>query len=75
MRRKREAACFNSEEFDKKMYIDRCNCTEEDWECDFGYYRKKGNGTCVHISSEFDSKFTPPSEEPPKNCKNTYEVS
>jgi len=57
------------------MYIDRCNCTEEDWECDFGYYRKKGNGTCVHISSEFDSKISAPTNEPPKNCKGTYEVT
>lgn len=27
--------------------VETCPCTEADWECDFGYYRKIDGGECI----------------------------
>jgi Sortilin, neurotensin receptor 3,/Sortilin, neurotensin receptor 3, C-terminal len=42
VRRKRLAECFNGEEFERTKFIENCECTEEDFECDLGYYRDYG---------------------------------
>ncbi len=36
-RRKREAACFNPQKLETAVTHDNCACTEEDFECDYGY--------------------------------------
>jgi hypothetical protein len=46
VRRKREAQCFNKEEFDKWYFFEICQCTEADWECDVGYTRSS-TGSCL----------------------------
>ena len=33
--------------FLNKEFIEKCKCTEEDWECDFGYYRKLEGSECI----------------------------
>jgi len=53
VRRKREAECFNPEEYDKKLFVDQCECTEEDWECDFGFYRSPVNDSCIPLNKTF----------------------
>ena len=58
VRRKRSAVCFNGEEFEKKTSIERCECTEEDWECDVGFERS-GDGPCLP-SNGAEIDYTPP---------------
>jgi len=36
------------------MFIDVCECTVEDWECDYGFYRKIDGGPCVPIAILFE---------------------
>lgn len=36
------------------MFIDVCECTAEDWECDYGFYRKIDGGPCVPIAILFE---------------------
>lgn len=45
VRRKQDVQCFNGEEFERLRFVKNCECTEEDFECDYGYYRE-GNGEC-----------------------------
>lgn len=49
IRRKRDAECFNGIEFERTIEVKKCECTEEDWECDIGYKRKE-DGPCYPIS-------------------------
>ena len=72
VRRKREADCFNGEDYEKKNIVDFCPCSEEDWECDFGFYRKIETNECLPISSEFEHKLNNFTE--PENCTDFYEV-
>lgn len=51
-RRKSDAACFNPQEFDTINDISPCDCTEEDFECAFGFYRDDDN-KCVPMSKKF----------------------
>jgi hypothetical protein len=37
-RRKMEARCWNDIEKDKDRWIKSCECTEDDWECDYGFH-------------------------------------
>lgn len=48
VRRKRDAACFNPENFERPISVKSCECTEYDWECDVGYDRvDNSQGVCV----------------------------
>ena len=46
-RRKRESQCFNPEALERVEVKENCECTEEDFECDYGYMRKVTGGPCV----------------------------
>lgn len=71
VRRKREAQCFNREEFDRWYSYQNCECTEEDWECDLGYERKNGGeGACVLSAGEDE-----PTYAPPEYCPDYYTVT
>src|SRR5690606_4756233 len=72
IRRKREAACFNSQEYDKKIFVEPCECTEDDWECDIGFYRKNDDGQCVPMNKTYEAKLK---NVPPPDCKGWYEVT
>lgn len=39
VRRKQDAECFNGQEFERPKFVENCQCTEEDFECDLGFYR------------------------------------
>lgn len=68
VRRKRESECFNGEELERKNFIENCECTEEDWECDLGYSREK-SGPCKSLTKqEIDYSA-------PANCSSYYLVS
>jgi len=63
-RRKRTSQCFNPEKHERSQFIEHCPCTEEDFECDYGYKRKIEGGECV-----VDPDAKPLPEE---KCKDFY---
>lgn len=61
-RRKRDSECFNGVLFERPISVETCKCTEEDYECDFGFTRKDSlsNSPCIpHINISY---------APPANC-------
>ncbi|CAD8138729.1 unnamed protein product [Paramecium octaurelia] len=64
-RKKREAKCKNPE-IVKKLLVENCPCTAEDWECDLGFMRKIDGGECVPMTYGFSS------QPPPIKCTGTY---
>lgn len=40
-KRKQESECYNGIDLNIPMSIENCECTEADYECDFGFYRKE----------------------------------
>jgi len=69
-RRKRDAQCFNKEDHDLWISRKRCECTEEDWECDFGYARN-GAGPCLPVGQ----KALDLAVSPPGHCDSYFYVS
>lgn len=67
IRRKRDAECLNGLSFDEKTYEEPCSCTDEDWECELGYYRSSSASPCLLTEVEFALNKTPPAK-----CKGTY---
>jgi len=59
-RRKQGAECFTGM-VDHIVSISPCTCTEEDWECDFGYARANANAPC-------EISISPPPFYPPPFC-------
>ena len=53
LRRKRDVKCFNPDTVERVAVIEKCQCTEEDFECDFGYFRKVEGGDCVPLTTKF----------------------
>ena len=48
VRRKREAECYNGEELERKILRSYCQCTEMDYECDYGFAKDaNNNNVCV----------------------------
>jgi hypothetical protein len=74
IRRKRNARCFNGEEFDKRQIVDFCECTEADWECDYGYYRPNSYSACIPINKDFENTTSKLQQGPPENCTGFYEI-
>ena len=66
-RRRRAAACFNGEQYERSEFRKTCPCTEEDYECDYGYERATESGPCVAVMAI--------SSAPPADCRGTYNVS
>jgi len=61
-RRKRDAQCFNPNDKENVVFVKNCNCTEQDWECDFGYQETITNGQrlCRLVRA--------PPRDPPQTC-------
>ncbi len=70
-RRKRDSDCFNGIKFERPLSTENCDCTEEDYECDFGFARKDllSNGPCIALSN---ISYSPPDQCP---AAGYYEVS
>jgi hypothetical protein len=41
IRRKQESECYNGETLEREIFVENCICTEEDFECDYGYKRSE----------------------------------
>jgi len=59
-KRKPQSACFNNERLERELSRVNCTCTEDDWECDFGYQRPLSGGECGLVSN--------PPTYPPSYC-------
>jgi len=71
VRRKRDAACFNSESFERPISQKPCECTEQDWECDVGYDRADhSRGNCVPQAGVQINNYNAPD-----TCKDYYAVT
>ncbi|KAL4463962.1 hypothetical protein ABPG74_005899 [Tetrahymena malaccensis] len=73
IRKKTDSSCFNSRKVgDLRMIQGSCECTEEDFECDYGFTKDLIDETkCVPINAKFAKKR----DQPPLNCKDYYFVS
>lgn len=45
-RRKQASECFNGEQFERPVEKTKCECTEEDYECEMGFARKVESMEC-----------------------------
>jgi len=83
IRRKRDSQCYNGLTFERKATIEHCDCTEDDYECDFGFERAEPGGPCVLIKKsgkENDSKDKSGFDlnemyTPPANCHGFCKIS
>jgi hypothetical protein len=53
VRRKKNADCYNGQDFQRPTKVENCLCTEEDYECDFGYARAKDNKCTVDTTMQY----------------------
>jgi len=56
VKRKAERDCVNGMEFERLYQTETCACTEEDWECDKGFYRKKGSCERKEFVDDFEKQ-------------------
>ena len=68
-RRKRESKCLYSESYERKITVNLCDCTNDDFQCDIGYHRIEPGDPCTPISSKYEST------SPPENCVGYYKIS
>jgi len=55
----------------KRVSTGICQCTQDDFECDFCFEPYKGDGyTCIYACRDKDALGVPPA-----NCKDTYPIS
>jgi len=64
-------SCYNSLKFEKKRTIEFCKCTEEDYECDYGFERKGINEPCAAIAHSSEEE----QNKPPEHCHGYYNIS
>eukprot|EP01119_Soliformovum_irregulare_P013017 TRINITY_DN3430_c0_g1_i2.p1 TRINITY_DN3430_c0_g1~~TRINITY_DN3430_c0_g1_i2.p1 ORF type:complete len:756 (-),score=129.80 TRINITY_DN3430_c0_g1_i2:20-2287(-) len=51
LRRKRSATCYNDKYWNHTQSSVNCNCTADDYECDFNYFRAYQGGPCINYWS------------------------
>jgi hypothetical protein len=73
VRRKREAECYNGLTFERKTEVKYCDCSDEDYECEYGFARSYVNDPCTPIHKSTKSQTNP--YEPPENCNGFYTIS
>eukprot|EP01111_Echinosteliopsis_oligospora_P008053 TRINITY_DN2346_c0_g1_i2.p1 TRINITY_DN2346_c0_g1~~TRINITY_DN2346_c0_g1_i2.p1 ORF type:complete len:747 (-),score=203.44 TRINITY_DN2346_c0_g1_i2:58-2298(-) len=73
-RKKQTAQCFNDRQTEHLLSQSICECTYEDWECDFGYQSTFNN---IPGTQEVCALSGPIAADPPANCPSgtTYYVS
>lgn len=72
IRRKRDAKCFNGLQFEKRTWVQNCECTEDDYECDVGYRRVSPGEPCT---PEHSNVIPFELHTPPADCKGYYTIS
>lgn len=77
VRRKRDSACYNGVDYERKTVIQNCECTDSDYECDEGFQRPNISDRCVPINKEKTTNYYIEGEvhKPPEDCKSYYTIS
>jgi hypothetical protein len=78
IRRKRESKCYNGLTFERKTIVEHCDCTESDYECDYGFARSAPGEPCVDInktSLDSNKENLPQILTAPENCHGYYKIS
>lgn len=68
LRRKKDSACFNGEEYEPQAFVDNCECTRYDFECDNGYKKLPNADDCVPIGNITEATI-------PEDCDDFYTVT
>jgi len=71
-RRKREAQCFNGQDFERMIITELCQCTDNDYECDVGFRRAEIGQPCTRINKHVNETEV---FNAPENCKSYYSIS
>ena len=71
-RRKRLSTCYNPIEHERSSFVEHCHCTEFDFECDYGYYRRLEGGECLR---DPDVEVLPDPSEQCKHHHNHYFIT
>ena len=71
VRRKPKRNCFNGITFERKKKIEQCKCTEDDYECDYGFTRLYTSDPCTMVNDLKNNLLS----KPPKLCFNYYTIS
>jgi hypothetical protein len=71
IRRKRDAACYNGQQFERKITVENCQCSDEDYECDVDYERAGPGEPCVATHKKNETEI----HKPPAICHGYYEIS
>jgi hypothetical protein len=75
-RRKQLAECFNGEQYDRKVITTTCECSEEDYECDYGFRRPTSDAPCEQVANMTERATVMfRGEDAPDDCYDFYEVS
>ena len=62
-RRKRDAECFNSKTYERPVRSKICECSNEDVECEYGFFRSDYRAKCELIESISEERSCPAIEE------------
>mmetsp|Transcript_30445 Transcript_30445/g.86055 ORF Transcript_30445/g.86055 Transcript_30445/m.86055 type:complete len:916 (+) Transcript_30445:131-2878(+) len=62
-RRKRDSKCFNSKLYERPVSSKICECSNEDVECDYGYFRSDYLAQCDLIETISEQRSCPAIEE------------
>jgi hypothetical protein len=74
IRRKREAQCYNGLTYERKINVENCQCSEEDYECDLGFHRVAPGEPCTSMDQS-NSSSSLEFHNPPADCKGYYTIS
>ncbi|CAI2385075.1 unnamed protein product [Moneuplotes crassus] len=69
VRRKKNSPCFNGQDYETQQFIENCECTRLDFECDNGFKSLPNKEQCVPINNH--------TVEPtiPEDCENFYTIT
>jgi hypothetical protein len=84
IRKKRESKCFNGQTLERKTIVEHCECSDADYECDFGFARVSIGEPCINTSTNHSTDDSTNNANhnieteiltAPENCSGYYTVS
>jgi hypothetical protein len=70
IRRKQNVQCFNGD-FEKRIFVEKCKCTQEDYECDVGFHRVSPTDPCTEINVKSEEERS----KRPEKCEEFFTIS
>jgi len=68
VRRKKDRPCYNGEEYQPKQFVDNCECSRLNFECDIGYKKEPDTDECERIGNMTEQTI-------PELCEDFYTIS